>query len=217
MKYVYMFKSGERYYKVGITNSIAKRLKGLQTSNPSKILVVTTNLVHDAGRLEKSLHRWLSEYKTDGGTEWFMLSDHQALELAIRINNAPNVEMSDFISMQYLADQQQAITKKLDSLIGAASAPQAFDEQEVLSAPGKRRTDDEMYEKALGLVRHEKKASASMLQRHLAIGYAKASRIVDRMEQEGIVGESHGAAARNVLSYDTLRPAVNRARSLIDA
>jgi S-DNA-T family DNA segregation ATPase FtsK/SpoIIIE len=58
---------------------------------------------------------------------------------------------------------------------------------------------DELYEKALELVLLTGQASASYLQRRLKLGYARAARIIDQMEQEGIVGPSEGSKAREVL------------------
>jgi S-DNA-T family DNA segregation ATPase FtsK/SpoIIIE len=58
---------------------------------------------------------------------------------------------------------------------------------------------DELYEKALELVLLTSQASASYLQRRLKLGYARAARIIDQMEQEGIIGPSEGSKAREVL------------------
>ena len=58
---------------------------------------------------------------------------------------------------------------------------------------------DELYEKALELVLLTNQASASYLQRRLKLGYARAARIIDQMEQEGIIGPSEGSKAREVL------------------
>lgn len=58
--------------------------------------------------------------------------------------------------------------------------------------------DDELYEEALETVRAAKKASASLLQRRLKIGYARAARLLDIMEDRGIVGPGEGAKPREV-------------------
>jgi len=58
---------------------------------------------------------------------------------------------------------------------------------------------DELYEKALELVLLTNQASASYLQRRLKLGYSRAARIIDQMEQEGIIGPSEGSKAREVL------------------
>jgi len=58
---------------------------------------------------------------------------------------------------------------------------------------------DEMYEKAARLVVHSGQASISYLQRKLGLGYARAAKIVDMMEEDGIVGPTQGSKARDIL------------------
>ncbi len=58
---------------------------------------------------------------------------------------------------------------------------------------------DELYKQALEIVIREKKASASYLQRRLKIGYNRAARIIEKMEEEGIVGPQQGVKPREVL------------------
>ena len=61
------------------------------------------------------------------------------------------------------------------------------------------RDDDELYEEAKELVINSGKASASYLQRRLSIGYARAARLLDLLEEGGIVGEGNGSEPRKVL------------------
>jgi S-DNA-T family DNA segregation ATPase FtsK/SpoIIIE len=61
-------------------------------------------------------------------------------------------------------------------------------------------SEDELYEEAVKLVQRLNKASISLLQRRLRIGYTRAARLIDLMEQEGIVGPStEGSKPRDVL------------------
>jgi S-DNA-T family DNA segregation ATPase FtsK/SpoIIIE len=52
---------------------------------------------------------------------------------------------------------------------------------------------DDIYARALAVVKRERKASTSLLQRKLNLGYGRAARLIDRMEDEGIVGPDRGA------------------------
>ena len=58
---------------------------------------------------------------------------------------------------------------------------------------------DELYEMALKIVKTEKKASTSFLQRKLQIGYNRAARIIDQMENNGIVSKANHTGKREVL------------------
>ena len=60
-------------------------------------------------------------------------------------------------------------------------------------------SEDPMMEQALEVIRRQKTASASMLQRRLRIGYNRAARIIEQMEADGIIGPADGAKGRPVL------------------
>ena len=59
--------------------------------------------------------------------------------------------------------------------------------------------DEELVTKCLEIIRQERKASTSMLQRRLRLGYTRAARVVDILEQRGIVGPKDGAKDREIL------------------
>jgi S-DNA-T family DNA segregation ATPase FtsK/SpoIIIE len=63
----------------------------------------------------------------------------------------------------------------------------------------KRFEKDEVYEEAVKLVLRTKQASVSMLQRRLGVGYTRAARLIDMMEDEGIVGSYQGSKPREIL------------------
>ena len=58
---------------------------------------------------------------------------------------------------------------------------------------------DELYEEAAEFIIETQRGSASLLQRKFAIGYTRASRLIDLMNQEGLLGEYKGSQAREVL------------------
>ena len=58
--------------------------------------------------------------------------------------------------------------------------------------------EDELYEEALKVIAQARKASASLLQRRLKIGYARAARLLDIMEEKGVIGPGEGAKPREV-------------------
>jgi S-DNA-T family DNA segregation ATPase FtsK/SpoIIIE len=59
--------------------------------------------------------------------------------------------------------------------------------------------DDEILEQALEVIRQTKRASTSSLQRRLRIGYTRAARIMDLLEERGVIGPPDGAGPRTIL------------------
>jgi S-DNA-T family DNA segregation ATPase FtsK/SpoIIIE len=66
------------------------------------------------------------------------------------------------------------------------------------SGTGDEEDDDDMLPEALEVVRSAGKASASLLQRRLRVGYARAARLLDLMEERGHIGPADGAKPRDV-------------------
>ena len=60
-------------------------------------------------------------------------------------------------------------------------------------------TDDPVFDEAVEIVVSSGQASVSMLQRRLKLGYSRAARLVDQMEERGIVGPFEGSKPRAVL------------------
>ena len=59
--------------------------------------------------------------------------------------------------------------------------------------------NDELYESAIKIIQTEKKASTSFLQRKLQIGYNRAARIMEQMEEKGVVSKANHTGKREVL------------------
>lgn len=101
-------------------------------------------------------------------------------------------------------------TYKINDFIRGQRPPQYDDE--VVSQPvqlngkggvvadyGANEADDDMWRDAIQVVVDGRKASTSLLQRRLRIGYARAARIIETMEEQGIIGPADGARPREVL------------------
>lgn len=87
----------------------------------------------------------------------------------------------------------------------AGSAPQGLSSvgvsplPEALAGRLSAEEEDELLPRAIDLVRQHERASASLLQRRLRIGYSKAAQLLDLLEQRGIVGPPDGGRSREVL------------------
>ena len=73
------------------------------------------------------------------------------------------------------------------------------DEKEISDGSRKVGDKDELYQAAVEIIKSEGKASTSFLQRKLQIGYNRAARIVDMMEEEGLVSKANHVGKRDVL------------------
>jgi DNA segregation ATPase FtsK/SpoIIIE, S-DNA-T family len=101
----------------------------------------------------------------------------------------------------YLSDDE--ISKIIDFL--KEQRPPEYDEK-ITKAIAKEEKEsseekeyDEKYDEAVALVTKTRTASISMVQRHLRVGYNRAARIIEMMEQEGVVGPADGVKQREVL------------------
>ena len=66
---------------------------------------------------------------------------------------------------------------------------------------GGQDADDDMWRDAVKVVIDNHKASTSLLQRRLRIGYGRAARLIETMEEQGIVGQADGSRPREVLVH----------------
>ncbi|MEM9123436.1 MAG: DNA translocase FtsK, partial [Pseudomonadota bacterium] len=67
---------------------------------------------------------------------------------------------------------------------------------------GAGESGDELYDKAVAVVARDRKASTSYVQRKLMIGYNRAARLIERMEEEGVISSPNHAGKREVLVSD---------------
>jgi S-DNA-T family DNA segregation ATPase FtsK/SpoIIIE len=70
------------------------------------------------------------------------------------------------------------------------------EEQELFEGDG---SDADLFDRAVEIVRRDRKASTSYLQRRLSIGYNRAATLMERMEKEGVISAANGAGKREVL------------------
>ena len=100
------------------------------------------------------------------------------------------------------------INKLIEFLTKSGVEPQYT--EEITSMPvakfaGKMGSQDEMFEEAVKVITQYDRASASLLQRRLRIGYARAARLIDELESAGVVGAQDGSKPRDVLVKDPAR------------
>lgn len=111
------------------------------------------------------------------------------------------------VQAAFISDQE---TKKVNDFLREQRPPEYDDE--VISQPvqigkggvvsefsGSADSDDDLWRDAVQVVIEGRKASTSLLQRRLRVGYARAARLIETMEEQGIVGQADGSRPREVL------------------
>ncbi|MDA1272709.1 MAG: DNA translocase FtsK [Verrucomicrobia bacterium] len=96
-------------------------------------------------------------------------------------------DIVDFISKQGKPSYEMEIHKKLSKPVSN------FDEN------GGCDEDEDLIQQCIEIIRSEQKASVSLMQRRLRLGYTRAARIMDELENRGIVGPNKGAEPRDIL------------------
>jgi len=93
----------------------------------------------------------------------------------------------DFIAKQGKPSYEVEIHKQLSKPVASFGDESGIDE------------DEEIIQQCIEVIRSEQKASVSLMQRRLRLGYTRAARIMDELENRGIVGPSKGAEPRDIL------------------
>lgn len=90
-----------------------------------------------------------------------------------------------------------------DSDLPAEAEPlEEYDDEELPDIICDDAIDENTFKEAVSIVRAENKASVPLLQRRLNVGYAEAARIMNRLEDAGVVGPFNGGEPREVLPVD---------------
>jgi DNA segregation ATPase FtsK/SpoIIIE, S-DNA-T family len=122
---------------------------------------------------------------------------------------APDSSKPKRIQASYVSEKEvekivSYILDQADKFIGT-SEDIALDDRSNMSTTNQINLDnyndeeDDMYDQAYDLVVDSQKASASFLQRRLRVGYARAARLLDILEERGVIGPGDGAKPRDVL------------------
>lgn len=107
------------------------------------------------------------------------------------ISDSETGKVTDFIRMQRPPQYDDEIISQPVQLNGKGGV--------VADMSGGMDADDDMFQDAVRCVIEGRKASTSLLQRRLRIGYGRAARLIETMEEQGIVGPADGARPREVL------------------
>jgi S-DNA-T family DNA segregation ATPase FtsK/SpoIIIE len=99
-----------------------------------------------------------------------------------------------FLKTQGRPDYLDAVTEEQDD--------DSDDPYGIFGDSGGSQSGDELYDKALAIVARERRATTSYIQRRLVIGYNRAARLIERMEDEGVISKPNHQGKREVLLPD---------------
>jgi S-DNA-T family DNA segregation ATPase FtsK/SpoIIIE len=109
---------------------------------------------------------------------------------AALIEDGETAKVTDFIREQRAANYDDEVVSMPVQLNGKGG---------IVADYSNNDADDDMWKDAVRVVIEGKKASTSLLQRRLRIGYGRAARLIETMEEQGIVGPAEGSRPREVL------------------
>ncbi|MDB5186234.1 MAG: cell division FtsK/SpoIIIE [Candidatus Saccharibacteria bacterium] len=109
---------------------------------------------------------------------------------AALIEDGETMKVTDFLRMQRPPQYDDEVVSQPVQLNGKGG---------VVADYGGQDADDDMYKDAVMAVIEGKKASTSLLQRRLRIGYGRAARLIETMEEQGIISSADGNRPREVL------------------
>ena len=102
--------------------------------------------------------------------------------------------LCDFIKNQGESEYSDEIQKEIEKNAVAEKKSSPF----IDDVDPSEKLDD-LFEKAVDLVLENGTASTSFLQRKLGVGYARGAKIIDQLEDKGIIGQSEGSKGRKIL------------------
>lgn len=107
------------------------------------------------------------------------------------IDTEETQKVTDFLRMQRPPQYDDEVVSQPVQLNGKGGI--------VVESANTGDSDDDMFRDAVRVVMENRKASTSLLQRRLRVGYGRASRLIDEMEERGIVSHADGSKPREVL------------------
>jgi S-DNA-T family DNA segregation ATPase FtsK/SpoIIIE len=116
------------------------------------------------------------------------------------VNDGEITRITDFIRNQVGPAFDLALTTKLDKVQESAADDEAEGGGATAAAgDGDDAADEDLIQQSIQVIRDTRRASTSSLQRRLRIGYTRAARVMDILEERGIVGPTRGAEPREIL------------------
>jgi S-DNA-T family DNA segregation ATPase FtsK/SpoIIIE len=129
-----------------------------------------------------------------------MLYQSADMQKPVRIQTAYIAEGEVKKVVAYIKQHNAGSLGALDLGTGTGGGVQEMPNDAILLSDADGDVDDDLYTEAKAAVEEAGRASTSYLQRKLRIGYSRAARLMDLLEEKGVIGPSDGSRPRDVLS-----------------
>ncbi|KWC82751.1 VapE domain-containing protein [Burkholderia cepacia] len=120
-------------------------------------------------------------------------------------SNREDRKLTDFNDL-HCEEGLHVVKEQISRAILAVLAPAASDVKPFPHLHAVEPVADPLFDQAVAAVREARRASVSLVQRHLRIGYNRAARLLNDMEKAGIVSEENDKGTRRVLAHDDALP-----------
>ena len=170
--WIYLIKSND-WYKVGRTAVPEERFLKYRTENPFVEILFNVK-VKNYIRIEEIILEKYAHKKEKG--EWFTFNEKDIEDIKRLVESNKIQEMATLREKETETIQEKKLRKP----------------------PKTKLSDEELIEKAVGVIKRDNRASASLLQRRLKLGYTRAARIIDKMEERGLVGAFNNHSPREI-------------------
>ena len=172
-------RAGTKIFTKALQDAVSTRI-ALQTISVSDSkLVIGTGDAHTLRGSGDMLYREGMKYVSRGQVNMFTYEE--AKSIANSVNEKYKDEIADSVNLTS----------------STASASAAFD---AMNDNDSLEDDDDMYEPAKEIVIKRKRASTSLIQRALGIGYSRAAKLMDALEEQGVIGPANGSEPRKVIA-----------------
>lgn len=101
--------------------------------------------------------------------------------------------------VKFIKDQDLSEFEEDEKISFEAALPRENNSGGEIDSDFAQGGDDDLYNKAVAIVRRDKKASISYVQRQLRLGYNRAATLIERMEQEGIITPPNISGKREIV------------------
>ncbi len=109
-------------------------------------------------------------------------------------------EVENIVEFVKSQGEPQYVTDVTEGELNNKDSGPVFDKGEMAGVGG--GSDDELYRQAVEIVRNDKKASTSYIQRKLRLGYNRAAMLIERMEDEGVVSAPDRVGRRTIIGFE---------------